>query len=74
MDKADRDFGVRRDIIEILDAEATLALEDGEQVVYARCVFGQESLRFINSLSDDAVRHRRPLQRDWIHPASIKYC
>ena len=47
---------MRRDIIEILDAEATLALEDGEQVIYARCVFGQESLRFKDNLSGGAVR------------------
>jgi hypothetical protein len=54
--------------------EGTLAVEDEEQVVYARCVFGKESLRFKDNLSGDAARHRRPLQHDWIHPAWIRYC
>ena len=56
LDKADHDFGVRRNIIEILDVTATLAVEDEEKVVYAKCVFGQESLRFINSPSGGAGR------------------
>ena len=36
--------------------EGTLAVEDEEQVVYARCVFGKESLRFKDSLSGGAGR------------------
>ena len=62
LDKADQDFSMRRDIIEILGVEATLAVEDKEQVIYARCVFGKESLRFINSLSSGAARHKRQLR------------
>ncbi len=72
LDKADRDFGVRRGIIEILDVTATLAVEDEEQVVYARCVLGQESLRFKDNLLDDVARHRLPLRRDLPPPASTK--
>lgn len=74
LDEADHDFGVRRSIIEILDVKATLAVEDEEQVVYTRYVFGKESLRFKDNLSSGAVRHKRPLRHDWIHSAWIECC
>ena len=74
LDNADHDFSIRRNIIEILDITATLTVEDGEQVVYARCVFGQESLRFKDNLSDGVVRRRPPLRRDWTHLVWIEYC
>jgi hypothetical protein len=41
LDKADRDFGVRRSIIKILDVKATLSVEDEKQVDYARYVLGK---------------------------------
>lgn len=36
---ADEDFETRRRIIELLDVRATLAIEEGERVVYPRCRF-----------------------------------
>jgi hypothetical protein len=62
LDKAEDDFRVRRSIIEILDVQATLAVEDDEQIIYVRCVLNQESLRFKDSLSGGAGRRRRRLR------------
>jgi hypothetical protein len=38
------DFAVRRRLMVELDVQATLAVEDGQKVVYANCVLGQEVL------------------------------
>lgn len=40
----DDDFDFRRFVIDTLDVTATLVVEDGEKVVYGRCVLGDEAL------------------------------
>jgi site-specific DNA recombinase len=44
LEVAEDDFQTRRDIVELLDVQVTLVLEDGERVVYARCMLGEHSL------------------------------
>jgi site-specific DNA recombinase len=49
LDAADADFATRRGIIEDLDVWVTLAVEDGQKVVYARCIFGDNCLPVVHS-------------------------
>ena len=44
MEIADADFETRRRVIEMLDVQVTLAVEDGEKIVYARCMLGKDVL------------------------------
>jgi site-specific DNA recombinase len=44
LEAAEADFQTRRCIIEALDVQATLAVEDGQKVVYVRCVLGKKLL------------------------------
>ncbi len=37
------DFGAMRGLVEALDVQVTLTVEDGEMVVYARCIVGENS-------------------------------
>lgn len=41
---ADQEFEKRRQLIDALDVRATLVVEDGEKVVYARCMLGENTL------------------------------
>jgi hypothetical protein len=43
LEAMDGDFEAMRWLIEVLDVQITLTVEDGERVVYARCIFDQES-------------------------------
>lgn len=45
VDKATRDYAVRRGLMEDLQVSATLAEENGDKVIYARCVMGELSFR-----------------------------
>jgi len=36
------DLNARRNIIDALDVQATLTVEDGEKVIYARCLPGED--------------------------------
>lgn len=47
LEAMDTDFGARRRLIEELDVQATLAVEDGERVVYASCIVGEEVLPIV---------------------------
>jgi len=40
LEVAEGDFEKRRRVIDLLDIQATLAVEDGEKVVYVRCIVG----------------------------------
>jgi site-specific DNA recombinase len=40
LEAAEEDFEVRQGIIEILDVQVTLTVEEGQKVVYPRCVLG----------------------------------
>ena len=44
IEAADRDFEARRHLTRLLDVQATLAIEDGQKVVYARCMLGDDTL------------------------------
>lgn len=74
LNKADKDFSICRNIIEILDVEAKLNAEDREQITYTRCVFDKESLGFRDSLSGGVERHKRPLPPGWIPPIWTGCC
>jgi len=43
LEKADNDFAARRQLIEMLDVRATLAVEDGQKVAYVRCMMGDDA-------------------------------
>jgi site-specific DNA recombinase len=45
---ADRSFAARRKLVELLDVTATLALEDGQKVAYARCVLGERAFGIVS--------------------------
>ena len=44
LDEADKSFEARRQIIELLDARGTLALENEEKVIYVQCAIGEKAL------------------------------
>ncbi len=46
---ADADFEKRRRLIEELNVRATLAVEDGERVVYIRCMLGEDILSIVSN-------------------------
>ncbi|MFC1975108.1 recombinase zinc beta ribbon domain-containing protein [Chloroflexota bacterium] len=46
-DPATASFTTRKRIVEILDAQTTLIVEDGQKVVYATCHFGNEHLPIV---------------------------
>jgi site-specific DNA recombinase len=48
---ADQSFKARRDLIELLDVQATLTVEDGEKVAYARCLLGEDTLSIASTNS-----------------------
>ncbi len=52
LEHADEDFESRRQIIDTLDVRATLAVEDGDKVVYVRCMVGDGVLSIVNSSTE----------------------
>ena len=54
----EEDYPVRRQIIETLRVEGTLAVEDGHRVLYVRCLIGEEG-RFIVDRNKDEERGSR---------------
>jgi len=51
MEKADQSFATQRQIVELLDVSVTLAVEDGERVVYLSCRLGQDVLPLMSKSS-----------------------
>jgi site-specific DNA recombinase len=45
---AESDFTARRQLIEALDLEGKLAVEDGQKVIYVRCILGDTILPIMN--------------------------
>jgi site-specific DNA recombinase len=43
LDAMDNDLDAKRRLIEMLDVQVTLTTENGEKVIYARCILGQDS-------------------------------
>lgn len=59
---ADHDFETRRRIIELLDVRATLAVEEGEKVVYPRCRFWDgRSLLVVNTSTSTCGHTNKPV-------------
>ena len=56
--KMEDDFVARRALIEALDMQVTLMIEDGQKVVYARCILGERSLSIV-SRGTRALAHAR---------------
>ena len=48
LEAAEEHFGIRRRLIEELDVQAILAVEEGQKVVYARCMLGERVLSVAN--------------------------
>ncbi len=44
LELANEDFETQQKVIEMLDVRATLAIEDGKQVAYLRCMLGEDNL------------------------------
>jgi uncharacterized protein (DUF1778 family) len=51
LDRADVSFEARRHVIELLDVKGTLAVEDGQKVVYARCMLGEDDLSIVPTVT-----------------------
>jgi site-specific DNA recombinase len=49
------DFDAKRGLIEALEVQATLTLEDGEKVVYARCILGEQRSPIASHTSSASV-------------------
>jgi ribosomal protein S15P/S13E len=45
LESADKDFETRRRLVEMLDAQVTLAVEDNQKVIHARCLPGASLLQ-----------------------------
>jgi len=56
----DGDFDARRRLMVELDVQATLAVEDGEKVVYASCIVGEEVLSIASRGSTHPSRRSAP--------------
>jgi hypothetical protein len=59
---AEEDFETRHRVIQLLDAQATLAVENGQKVVYARCILG-EAERCVVSNSTPAANRQASDQK-----------
>ena len=62
---ADEDFSTQRKIAELLDAEATLAVENGQRVIHASCRLDREvlSLARTSRWGNSTDRHQRSTGR-----------
>ena len=57
LEAAEERFETRRRIIEELDVQAILAVEEGQKVVYARCMLGERVLPVANTTTSGGVRN-----------------
>ena len=53
---AEEQFEARRRIMELLDVQATLSIEDGEKIVYLRCILDEEGLSLVSSTTGNTCR------------------
>jgi hypothetical protein len=51
---ADKDLSLRREAMDVFNVEATLTEEDGQQVIYGKCIFFTES-KYITIVPDITV-------------------
>ena len=49
------DFNAKREVVEALDVQVTLSQEDGEKVVYARCILGERNSPIVSHTSSASV-------------------
>ncbi len=55
IDTIDQDFGLKRQLVEVLDLRATLALEDNQKVVYVSCYLGDGQI-FVHRSSEQTEK------------------
>lgn len=51
LETVNRGFEARRRVIDLLDVQATLAVENGQKVVYVRCMMGEDALSIASTSS-----------------------
>ncbi|MFC2046567.1 recombinase family protein [Chloroflexota bacterium] len=71
MDAAEQDFETRREIIELLNVEGTLAVEDEQKVIYVRCMLGDEELSIASKNTCSRSSRRMPECPAPRRPASL---
>ena len=57
LEQADGSFEARRHIIEIMDVRASLAVEEGERVVYVRCLLGDDKVSIANGSTCSTIHN-----------------
>ncbi len=72
LEVAEADFDLRRRIVEMLDVQVTLSIEDGQKVVYVRCMLEEERLSVVSHTTGSTChpshgdrRLPRELARRW---------
>ena len=58
LDIAEADPKARQRVIEMLDVQATLTVEDGKKVIYARCILGEKVLSLVSNSSGISLKYR----------------
>jgi hypothetical protein len=61
LEKVETDFETRRQIIDLLDVRVTLAIEDGQKVVYIRCPVDEAEMSSIESSTSQSGGHNRQM-------------
>ena len=51
--RADTDFAVRREVVEMLSLDGKLAIEEGQQVLYLTCAAGRSRIDIVNPKKDE---------------------
>ncbi|MBN1660990.1 MAG: recombinase family protein [Anaerolineae bacterium] len=59
LEVAEEQFALRRRIIEMLDVQATLSIEDGQKIVYVRCMLDEECLSVVPQTTGSTCRSSR---------------
>jgi site-specific DNA recombinase len=70
LNQADADFATRAQIVNRLTVEASLAVEQDEKVVHARCILGTEKLPIASTTSTDTAPYTPAPPRRW--PAPVR--
>jgi hypothetical protein len=63
IDAIDEDFGLKRQLVEILDLRVTLAVEDEKKIVYLSCHLGDDQL-FLYCASEQKLASGKHVEHD----------
>jgi len=66
-------FEQKRQLIDLLDVQATLAVEEGQKVVHVRCEIGEETLRIVSTNIDSDERYAPVVITDRLVLGSLPY-